>query len=98
MPEPADAISETISLPSTDERWPDSFEDLLRSFLTSLDDNRALTADLTLAEHGLDSLATISLLIEIEEKFGIEIPDEQLTNGSFSTAGRLWSVIRSLLN
>ena len=51
-----------------------------------INDNMSLNAEL-----GLDSFALISMLLEIEENFGIEIPNEALPN--FQTLNDLYSYI-----
>lgn len=49
-----------------------------------------------LREIGLDSLKMITLLLEIEESFEIMIPDELLTNDTFSTTNKIKEVIEQL--
>lgn len=53
---------------------------------TSLSDDMSLNAEL-----GLDSFALISMLLEIEESFGVEIPNHVLPN--FQTLNDLYSYI-----
>ena len=55
-----------------------------------------LTPDRRLADLGLDSLATVGLLVDVEESFGVEFPDEALTADTFATAASLWSVVAGL--
>ncbi|MFI6326553.1 phosphopantetheine-binding protein [Nonomuraea sp. NPDC050556] len=50
----------------------------------------------SLPELGLDSLATVALLIALEQELDIMIPDERLGTDSFSTAGSLWAMISDL--
>lgn len=51
-----------------------------------------ISADMGLnAELGLDSFALISMLLEIEESFGVEIPNYVLPN--FQTLNDLYSYI-----
>ena len=52
-----------------------------------ISDNMSLNAEL-----GLDSFALISMLLEIEENFGIEIPTEALPN--FQTLNDLYNYIQ----
>lgn len=52
----------------------------------------AISEDMGLnAELGLDSFALISMLLEIEESFGVEIPNEVLPN--FQTLNDLYKFI-----
>ncbi len=42
---------------------------------------RELVVDLPLAEQGIDSLDTMSIVLDLEDSFGIRIPDEALDKG-----------------
>ena len=46
-----------------------------------------------LHESGLDSMATMQLLIRIEQKFGVQIPAAQLTKANLSTVGNLARIV-----
>lgn len=46
-----------------------------------------------LGELGLDSLSTISLLLDVEDEFNIEIPEELLEDDTFSTLATLADVV-----
>jgi acyl carrier protein len=81
----------------SDASWPDSFEDILRSCLPVLPDGKPLAADMTLTELGLDSLGMVTLMLELEETFGISFPDESLTPETFATGRSLWSVAAGLM-
>ena len=52
----------------------------------------AMAGDSMLADLGLDSLGTVALLAELEGEFGMELPDEALTEGTFLTVDSLWQV------
>jgi acyl carrier protein len=79
-----------------DIQWSDNFETVLRSYLPGLADEQDLTQDLDLAEHGLDSLGTVNLLLDLEEAFGMTFPDDRLTPGTFATPASMWKVLREL--
>ncbi|WP_019545199.1 phosphopantetheine-binding protein [Streptomyces sulphureus] len=51
-----------------------------------------------LVDLGIDSLATVQLLIDVEEAFGIFFPDELVTAKTFNTIGSLRSVIETLVD
>lgn len=51
-----------------------------------------------LKDLGLDSLASIELLLDLEEHYEIAFPDELLTEETFSTASTLWAIINKLKN
>lgn len=82
----------------TELTWPERFEVVLRSHATLLDATNDVTPDLNLVEYGLDSLATVSLLLDLEDEFGVTIPDESLTATTFATPRDLWAVVDKLIN
>ncbi|KMS72988.1 hypothetical protein ACM01_21035 [Streptomyces viridochromogenes] len=76
--------------------WDSAFESILRSVLRTLSDAEPLRADLELAAAGLDSMASVELLLMLEETYGVEIPDELLQPVTFATAGSLWQAVSGL--
>lgn len=73
--------------------WPQEFESLLRSYLPQLSDQSPLTGDLSLRNSGLDSLGIVSLLLDLEQRFDVSIPDELLDATAFSTPRGVWSLV-----
>lgn len=59
------------------------------------------TADLTAADDltalGLNSMGVVQLLTDLEETFGLELPDELITEDTFGTVGSLWDVVGRLV-
>ncbi|MER5214821.1 phosphopantetheine-binding protein [Streptomyces sp. NPDC002838] len=55
-----------------------------------------LTFDTDLWNSGMDSMASVRLLVAIEEEFGIEFPDELLTRSTFTSITTMASAVRSL--
>jgi len=49
-------------------------------------DTNTLDMSTNLLKMGLDSMATIDLMMDIEQGFEIELPDEALTASAFETA------------
>jgi acyl carrier protein len=78
------------------QQWVEPFEQTLRRYLPLLPDDREVAPGLSLADYGLDSLATVSLLLDLEEAFAVIIPDHLLSETSFATPAGLWEVIASL--
>ena len=76
--------------------WPPSFNELLRAHLPLLHPGEPLTSDLALGEYGLDSLAAVDLLLEMEKRFSVSIPDELLTGSMFTDPAAIWSVLTQL--
>ena len=54
-----------------------------------LPDAETLTAESDLFVHGLDSMALMQLLIQIETSLGIALPPSSITRERFSTASAL---------
>ncbi|GAA3952000.1 hypothetical protein GCM10022384_02060 [Streptomyces marokkonensis] len=81
----------------TERHWTGPFEETLRAYLTLLPADRPITPQLRLIDQGLDSLATVSLLLDLEEAFEVTVPDHLLNEETFATPAGLWSVIESLL-
>ena len=73
-----------------------NIEAQLRDLLTRrLRFDRAATVDgeASLLDLGLDSTAILSLIVGIEERFGIEIPDRDITLDNFSSLGAISSYV-----
>ena len=52
-----------------------------------------ITADTNLFDLGIDSLAVLRLLMAVQEKFGIEIPEADLNATMFERFGNLVDVV-----
>jgi acyl carrier protein len=67
----------------------------LENNLLSADVNIDATTDLKQA--GIDSFSTIEIILFIERKFAVVIPDDKLIPDNFRTLQALSSVVQSLL-
>ena len=66
------------------------FLQLVAKYLKALGDPAALHAqESNLFDLGLDSTAALSLLMEIEERYGVTFPDSLLSDSTFETAEAL---------
>src|SRR2546423_15706426 len=70
--------------------WDGPFEDVLREHLSLLAPDVPLATDSNLSGLGLDSLASIQLLLSLEEAYSVAFPDDLLNADTFDTAGSLW--------
>ncbi|GHH45288.1 acyl carrier protein [Streptomyces candidus] len=70
-----------------------TFENLLTPFLPYLNGN-PLTEDSRLHDLGLNSMKAIDLLFTIEDELGVSLPDEDLNDATFATAGALWNAVQ----
>jgi acyl carrier protein len=75
--------------------WPDRFDQIVRAHLT-LAAGAPIPAGDLLSDHGLDSMSTVSLLIELEEEFSVTFTDDMLVPQTFETAGALWAALSQL--
>jgi acyl carrier protein len=76
--------------------WTDVFDKVLRMNL-DLPADRLPGPDEPLASYGLDSMRTVSLLVDLEQAFGVTFADEMLVPATFATAGALWAALSQLL-
>lgn len=72
--------------------WPQSFDKLFRSYLT-LGEGEEMTPELNPAERGLDSLATVGLLLDLEQAFSVTIPDDLLASLTNADIGGWWALL-----
>lgn len=71
--------------------WSPQFDEILHSHLSRCAPGTAIPPEAPLVDLGLDSLKTVTLLIAIEDAFGITFPDQLLASNTFGTATSLWS-------
>lgn len=72
-------------------------QEILRPRLRFLKEGDAVPMDDDLGRLGLDSMASIDLLMDIESELGVQIPDEMMTVDTFSTGNHLLAVIEKLV-
>lgn len=71
----------------------ENFVEIVKSRLPLLGEAE-LHPDVPLANLGLDSLQTVSLLLDLEDAFEVSLPDSTIGNPeTFRTPGNLWTVI-----
>lgn len=81
---------------SSTSPWPGWYDTVLREYLPLLPRDQPIAGEKPLADQGLDSLATVALLMDIENNAGVSLPDELLTGETFATADSLWRAIDSV--
>jgi acyl carrier protein len=74
--------------------WPQRFEDVLTSHLPG---DHAVQAAVPLRDQGVDSLAVVGLIMDLESEFGVVIPDELVTMETFDTPESLWGMLSDLI-
>ncbi|WP_034089989.1 phosphopantetheine-binding protein [Streptacidiphilus albus] len=74
-------------------QWDARFAQLLGDALPASARGAELTPDYDLKKAGLDSLASIELLVRLESEYRVEFPEETLNGVTFGTPGALWRVL-----
>ena len=75
---------------------PHTFRKTLLAHLPYASDDRFAATD-DLAALGLDSMGVVQLLTDLEETYGLDLPDELITEETFETVGSLWDAVGGLL-
>lgn len=71
----------------------DAIEAVVRPHLKFLSADESLGAARSLGEAGLDSMASIDLLLDLENTFGISISDDDLDENSFETLAGIQKLV-----
>jgi acyl carrier protein len=66
---------------------------VVRRHLKFLNTAEPLRPDASLRDLGLNSLAAIDLMLDLEQTFAIVFPDEELTEQTFRTAGGIAAAV-----
>ncbi|MBS0031780.1 phosphopantetheine-binding protein [Chitinophaga sp. 22321] len=74
------------------------FFNILRSYLKFAPEAEVFDWNEPLKNMGLDSMASINLVIVIEDEFGIIIPDEYLNAATFRSAATLYQMIGKVMD
>lgn len=71
-----------------------SFDEL---FISYIYDNYVVEEVDIFEDLGFESIKFISMIVELESKFSIEIPDEYLSESNFSKVGEIEKIILSIM-
>jgi acyl carrier protein len=75
--------------------WTPEFEYLLRRHCNFVAPQEAIDPDARLAALGVDSLTFLGLIVEIEARFSVAVPDTMLVEENDTPAG-LWRLVADL--
>ncbi|WP_049569155.1 phosphopantetheine-binding protein [Nonomuraea sp. SBT364] len=78
--------------------FPVNFIATVRAHLKLLAPDAVIEPDLDLVAAGLDSLAMVGLLLDLEEGWEITIPDSRLSWETFRTPQSLWTAVSELMS
>jgi acyl carrier protein len=73
------------------------FEAVLRRHLRLAEPDAAIPFEAELTYVGLDSMGTVTLLVDLEETFGVSFPGTLLTPETFRTPATLERAVASLV-
>jgi acyl carrier protein len=76
--------------------WDLTFEQILRKYLPFLSPDEQLTDELPLRDYGLDSLATVELLSELERSYDVRFIGDALEQENFAAPVVLWNTLTGL--
>ncbi|KUF18670.1 phosphopantetheine-binding protein [Streptomyces silvensis] len=79
-----------------EETWDPEFEETLRAFLPDMNPEDVLSPDTDLVLAGLNSIGTVELLLALENRYEVAVPDEFLESSMFGTPASLWKVFSGL--
>lgn len=71
----------------------DEFVAILRGHLKYLAADQALAPGDRLRDLGLDSMAAVTLMLDLEDAFHVSLDDDSLIAETFRTPATLWQVI-----
>ncbi|MDA0636998.1 phosphopantetheine-binding protein [Nonomuraea sp. MCN248] len=60
-------------------------------------DSGVLSALDDLAGLGLDSMGVVRLIVDLEDLYGVQVPDEILDEKTFATVASLWAALSPLM-
>ncbi|MEO0446931.1 MAG: phosphopantetheine-binding protein [Verrucomicrobiota bacterium] len=76
----------------------EKLKEVVRPHLKFLGKGEAVTEELNFGEAGLDSMASIDLLLDLEQSFSISISDEALTENTFQNLASLNELVADALS
>ncbi|GAA1007819.1 hypothetical protein Aple_043890 [Acrocarpospora pleiomorpha] len=75
---------------------PHEFQAILRRHLPYAEPGELSPGD-ELTALGLDSMGVVQLLVDLEDGYDLELPDDILDEETFATVGSLWAALAVLL-
>jgi acyl carrier protein len=78
--------------------WPKRFEEVLSLHLpATAEADQGWEPDVPLRDMGIESLAIVGLMMDLEVQFDFLFPDECVTIETFHSAASLWAVVSELV-
>ena len=74
----------------------DCIAGIVEALLAKRGDARSIAADQNLTDAGLTSLDMVNLMLAIEDEFGLEIPQRQMTPANFRSIAAIETLVSTL--
>ena len=76
----------------------DNTKEIINSILTEKRFSYTITSDMKLSEDlGFDSLSLVELIVDLEDRFDIEIDESDLDPSQLKTVGQIYSLVDKYL-
>ena len=76
----------------------DNTKEIINTILTEKRFSDTITSDMNLSEDlGFDSLSLVELIVDLEDRFDIEIDESDLDPGLIKTVGQIYTLIDKYL-
>jgi acyl carrier protein len=82
----------------TTQSWDDKFDHLLRSYCRLAESHDTIDPDTPFDLLGIDSVGLLGLIVDSEEVFGVEFPNDMLTSDVLATPGAFWQALTDLMS
>lgn len=77
--------------------WDEEFDHLLRSYCGIVGPRDVIGPDVPFDILGVDSVGLLGLIVDSEEIFGVEFPNDMLNSTVLATPGSFWRALRDLI-
>jgi acyl carrier protein len=75
----------------------DRVAEIVRALLAQQGRDQTIGGDDDLADRGLSSTDMVSLMLTVEEEFGVKIPERELRPANFRSIASIDALVRSLM-
>jgi len=76
-------------------QWPERYEEIIRTHCRFVSNSQTVGPDQNLALLGVDSMELINIIVDLEETFGFQMPQELLVPEIFATPRTLWKALEA---
>jgi acyl carrier protein len=73
--------------------WAAKYEKILRGYCSEVGEDLPLDPDTPLTALGFGSMQIVGLIVDLEDEFGLQLPETMLTPAIFATPATLWAAL-----